>query len=81
MEPGKKFNFLTADCFADEFHGAHAAGALERIAAPCLQDELTAEGAHVADGLLRRRGDEEDLEVALGGVVALPSSSPSPLHT
>ena len=37
VEAEKKFNFLAADDFADGFHGALAAGALERIAAPILR--------------------------------------------
>jgi len=60
VEAEKKLNFLASDDFADRFHGALAAGTFERVAAPCFQDEVTPEGAHVAGGLLRRRGDEED---------------------
>ena len=52
---------LAADDFADGFHGALAAGALERVAAPNLEDEVAPEGAHVAGGLSRWCGDEEDL--------------------
>jgi hypothetical protein len=44
----------------DGFHDTLAARAFERIAAPCLQDEVTPEGAHLAGGLFGRRGDEED---------------------
>ena len=55
------FNFLAADDFADRFHGALAARAFERIATPDLENQVAPEGAHVAGGLLRRCGDEEDL--------------------
>lgn len=57
VEVEKELNFLAADDFADGFHGALAAGAFERIAAPCFQDEVTPEGAHVTGGLFRRRGE------------------------
>ncbi len=60
VEAEKELNFLAADDFADRFHGALAAGALVRIAVPNLEDEVAPEGAHVAGGLFRRRGDEED---------------------
>jgi hypothetical protein len=43
------------------FKSPPAAGALERVVAPCLQDEVTPEGAHLAGGLFRRCRDEEDL--------------------
>jgi hypothetical protein len=36
VQAEKKFNFLAADDFAGRFHGALAAGALERVAAPNL---------------------------------------------
>jgi hypothetical protein len=42
-------------------HGAFAAGALEGIAAPHLEDEVAPEGAHVAGPAFGRGGDEEDL--------------------
>jgi hypothetical protein len=61
VEAEEELNFLAADDFADGFHGALAAGTFERIAAPCLQDEVTPEGAHVAGELFRRCGDEKDL--------------------
>jgi hypothetical protein len=61
VEAEEEFNFLAADDFADRFHGALAARAFERIAAPCFEDEVAPEGAHVAGGLFRRCGDEEDL--------------------
>ena len=43
------------------FHGALAAGTLERVAAPHLEDEVAPEGAHVAGPAFGRCGDEEDL--------------------
>ena len=66
VEAEEELDFLAADDFADGFHGALAAGALERIAAPCLQDEVAPEGAHVAGGLLRRCGDEKDFRLRIG---------------
>ena len=65
VEAEKKFNFLAADDFADGFHGALAAGALERVAAPNLEDEVAPEGAHVAGGLFRWCGDEKDLRLMI----------------
>ena len=61
VEAEEELDFLAADDFADGFHGALAAGALERVAAPNLEDEVAPEGAHVAGGLFRWCGDEEDL--------------------
>jgi hypothetical protein len=59
--PSAFFDFLAADDLANRFHRALAAGALERVAAPNLEDEVAPEGAHVAGGLFRRGGDEEGL--------------------
>ena len=61
METEEEFDLLAVDDLTDRFHGALAAGTLERVAAPCLQDEVAPEGAHFAGGLFRRRGDEEYL--------------------
>ncbi len=66
VEAEEEFNFLAADDFADGFHDALAAGALERVAAPNLEDEVAPEGAHVAGGLFRRRGDEKDFRLWIG---------------
>ena len=66
VEAEEELDFLAADDFADRFHDALAAGALERVAAPCLQDEVAPEGAHVAGGLFRRRGDEKDFRLWIG---------------
>jgi hypothetical protein len=57
----KEFDFLATEDLADGLHGALAAGALERVAAPNLEDEVAPEGAHVAGLAFWRRGDEEDL--------------------
>lgn len=65
VEAEEEFNFLAADDFADGFHGALAAGALERVAAPNLEDEVAPEGAHVAGGLFRWCGDEKDLRLMI----------------
>jgi hypothetical protein len=56
----EELDFLAADDFADRFHCALAAWALERVAAPDSEDQIAPEGAHVAGGLFRRRGGEED---------------------
>ncbi len=61
VEPEKEFDFLATEDFADWLHGALAAGALERVAAPNLEDEVAPEGAHVAGGLSGWGGNEEDL--------------------
>ena len=61
VEPEKEFDFLATEDLADGLHGALAAGALEWIASPNLEDEVAPEGAHVAGGLFGRRRDEEDL--------------------
>ena len=61
VEPEKEFDFLTIEDLADGLHGALAAGALERFAAPNLENEVAPEGAHVAGGLSGWGGNEEDL--------------------
>ena len=61
VEPEKEFDFLATEGLADGLHGALAAGALERVAAPNLEDEVAPEGAHVAGSTFGRRGNEEDL--------------------
>ncbi|MCX6978961.1 MAG: hypothetical protein NTX04_13750 [Verrucomicrobia bacterium] len=61
VEAEKKFDFLAADDFADRFHGALAARALEWVASPCFQDEVAPEGACVGGGLFRWCGYKEDL--------------------
>ena len=63
VEAEKELDFLRADDLPDGFHGALAAGALERIAPPYLGDEVAPEGAHLAGGLLGRGG---------GGKTAFP---------
>ena len=60
MEAEEEFDFLATDDLAHRFHRALAARTFEWIATPDFQYEVTPEGAHVAGGLLRRRGDEED---------------------
>ncbi|MFT7173345.1 MAG: hypothetical protein ACI9NQ_001565 [Paracoccaceae bacterium] len=59
--PSALFDFLATEDLADGLHGALAAGALERVAAPNLKDEVAPEGAHVAGSAFGRGGDEEDL--------------------
>jgi hypothetical protein len=54
VEAKGEFVFLAADDLANRFHRALAAGALERIAAPNLEDEVAPEGTHVTGGLLWR---------------------------
>ncbi len=61
-KPSAFFDFLVPNEAADEAHGALAAGALERVTAPHLEDEVTCpEGPHVADPAFGRCGDKEDL--------------------
>ena len=61
VEAEEELDFLVADEGADGFHGALAAGALEGIAAPHLEDEVAPERAHVAGPAFGRGGDEENL--------------------
>jgi len=61
VEAEEEFDFLATDDLADGLHDALAAGALERVAAPNLEDEVAPEGAHIAGSAFGRRGDEEDL--------------------
>jgi hypothetical protein len=44
VEADEEFDFLAPDEGADGFHVAFAAGALERVAAPDFEDEVTPEG-------------------------------------
>ena len=46
VEPEKEFDFLATEDLADGLHGALAAGALEWVAAPNLEDEVAPEGAN-----------------------------------
>ena len=52
---------LRAEKGADALHRARTTRAFERVATPNLEDEVAPEGAHVAGGLFRWGGDEEDL--------------------
>ena len=59
QEAEEELDFLVADEGADGFHGALAARAFERVAAPGFEDEVAPEGAHVAgvlSGWWRFRG-------------------------
>jgi hypothetical protein len=60
VEAEEELNFLASDDFADGSHGALAAPALERVAAPCFQNQVAPEGENVAGGLLGWWRDEED---------------------
>ena len=62
VEPEEEFDFALAHDLADGFHGALAAGALERVAAPDFEDKVAPEGSHVAGSAFGRGGDEEELE-------------------
>ena len=61
VEAEEELDFLVPDEGADGFHGTLAAGALERVAAPHLEDEVTPEGPHVEGPAFGRCGDKEDL--------------------
>ena len=61
VEPEEEFDFALAHDLADGFHGALAAGALERVAAPDFEDKVAPEGSHVAGPAFGRCGDKEDL--------------------
>ena len=65
METEEEFDFLAVDDLADRFHGTLAAGAFERVAAPDSEDQVAPKWAHIAGGLLRRCGDEEDLRLMI----------------
>jgi len=62
VEAEEEFDFLMSEEGADWLHGALAAGALERVAAPHFEDEVAPEGAHVAGSAFGWGGDEEDLD-------------------
>ena len=66
VEAEEKFDFLMSDEGADGAHGALAAGALERIAAPHLEDEVAPEGPHVAGPAFGRCGDKQELDGTRG---------------
>ena len=61
LEAEEKFDLFRLAEGADRLHGARAAGTLNGITTPNLEDEVAPEGAHVASPTLGRCGDEEDL--------------------
>ena len=61
VELKEELDFLMSDEGADGAHGALAAGALERIAAPHLEDEVAPEGPHVAGPAFGWCGNKEEL--------------------
>jgi hypothetical protein len=65
MEAEEKFHFPAADDQAHGLHGALAAGASERVAAPDFQDEVAPERAHFPGGLFLRWRDEEDFQLEI----------------
>ena len=73
MEAEEEFDLTGSQVSADGFHGALAAGALERVASPDLKDEVAPKGAHVAGPALGRGGDEDELDGAciIGGGLGL----------
>ncbi len=66
VEAEEEFDFLVAQEGVDGFHDALAAGALERVATPDLEDEISPKGTHVAGPALGRGGNEKDLYRAQG---------------
>lgn len=73
VEAEEELDLAGAQEGADGFHGALAAGALERVATPDFEDEVTPERAHVAGSALGRRWDEDELDGAcvFGGGLGL----------
>lgn len=61
VESEEEFDFLAPEDGADGFHDTLAVGALEAIAAPHLEDEVTPQEAHIPGSTFGRGGDEEDL--------------------
>ena len=61
VEAEEELDFLAPEDGADGLHGALAAGAFERIAAPHPEDDVMPEGAHVPGSTVGWRGNEEDL--------------------
>ena len=61
LEAEEELDFFAAEESANWFHGPRAAGTLEGITTPNLENEVAPEGAHVAGSAFGRRGDEEDL--------------------
>ncbi len=62
VEAEEEFDLAGAQVGAHGFHDALTAGALERVAAPHLKNEVAPEGSHVAGHASGRCGDEEDLD-------------------
>ena len=61
LEAEEELDFFAAKESANWFHGPRAAGTLEGITTPNLENEIAPEGAHVASPTLGRCGNEEDL--------------------
>ena len=61
VEAEEEFDLAGAQVGAHGFHDVVAAGALERIATPDLQDKVAPEGSHVAGSAFGRGGNEEEL--------------------
>lgn len=62
VEAEEEFYVLAAEEGADGLHGPFAAGTLERVPTPDIQNEVAPEGAHVASGFFGWRWNEEDLD-------------------
>ncbi len=62
VEAEEELDLARAQVGANGFHGSLAAGALERVATPDFEDEVTPERAHVAGSALGRRWDEDELD-------------------
>ena len=58
VETKEEFDLAGAQVGAHGFHDAVAAGALERVATPDLEDEISPKGTHVAGPAFGRGGDE-----------------------
>ena len=61
LEAEEEFDLFRLAEGADRLHRARAAGTLEGVTTPDFENEIAPERAHVASGLFRRCGDEEDL--------------------
>ena len=61
VEAEEKFDFTRTQVGADVLHVALAAGTLERVATPDLEDEIAPKGPHVAGSAFGWCGNKEEL--------------------
>ncbi len=60
VQPQEELDFLRSEQGAGDLHGAFAAGAAERVAAPDAENQVAPQRAQGAGGLFGRRGHQQD---------------------